>query len=159
MMVEVDASQEDPKFIIKRISQGNEELERKNELRDSIVIYKNERKPGVPTAISPSDETVDFTGATLKAGDFNSSYSNAFHAASHWQVAVSTDFEKPIFDSWKQYENWYYKENRQKDDDLTDEKTNRLKPNTTYYWRVRYRDQNLNWSDWSNTASFTTNNE
>ena len=157
VMVEVDASQEDPKFTIKRISQGNEELERKNELRDSLVIYKKERKPGAPSVISPNNETVNFTGTTLKAGDFTSSFGNAFHAASHWQVAESNDFEKPIFDSWKQFENWYYKENRQKDDDLTDEKTNRLKPNTTYYWRVRYRDQNLNWSDWSQTATFKTN--
>lgn len=112
----------------------------------------------LPRAISPNEETVSFTGTVLKAGTFNSDFNNAFHAASHWQISVSPDFKKPIFDSWKQYENWYYKENRQKDDDLTDEESNRLKPNTTYYWRVRYRDQNLNWSNWSNTASFKTNN-
>jgi len=158
VMVEVDGSQEDPRFTIKRISQGNEELERKNELRDSIVIYKKERKPMAPTAISPKNETVDFIGTTLKAGQFSSTFNNAFHAASQWQIAESNDFEKPILDSWKQYENWYYKENRQKNDDLTDEKTNRLKSGTTYYWRVRYRDQNLNWSDWSKTATFTTKN-
>lgn len=158
VMVEVDGSQEDPKFTIKRISQGNEELVRKNELRDSLVIYKKERRPGAPSVISPNNETVNFTGTTLKAGNFNSSFGNAFHAASHWQIAENNDFEKTIFDSWKQYENWYYKENRQKDDDLTDEKTKRLKPGTTYYWRVRYRDQNLNWSDWSHTASFKTTN-
>ena len=47
-------------------------------------------------------------------------------------------------------------ENRQKDDNLTDEKVKRLSPNTFYFWRVRYRDQNLNWSDWSDVLTFTT---
>ena len=92
----------------------------------------------------------------LKAGEFSSAHHASFHAASHWQVSESKDFEKLTLDSWKQFENWYYKENRQENDDLTDEKTKRLKPNTNYYWRVRYRDQNLNWSDWSPTVSFKT---
>ena len=92
----------------------------------------------------------------LKAGEFSSPLSGAFLAAAHWQVSETKDFEKLALDSWKQYENWYYEEDRQKNDDLTDEKTKRLKPATTYYWRVRYRDQNLNWSDWSETASFKT---
>ena len=57
----------------------------------------------------------------------------------------------------KQFENWYYKEDRQKRDDLTDEHIYRLEKNKKYYWRVRYRDQHLNWSDWSNISSFMTN--
>jgi calcineurin-like phosphoesterase family protein/purple acid phosphatase-like protein len=156
VMLEVDGSQEDPKFTVKRISRGNQEHFRANEQRDNITVWKNERKPETPKTISPHNETVEITGALLKAGEFSSTFKDTFHAASHWQVATSKDFSKPIFDSWKQYENWYYKENRQKDDDLSDEKTNRLKSNMTYYWRVRYRDQNLNWSDWSNIATFTT---
>ena len=154
VMLEVDGSQEDPKFTVKRISRGNQEHFRANEQRDNITVWKNERKPETPKTISPNNETVEITGALLNAGEFSSTFKGAFHAASHWQVATSKDFAKPIFDSWKQYENWYYRENRQKDDDLSDEKTNRLKPNTTYYWRVRYRDQNLNWSDWSDSAIF-----
>ncbi len=156
VMVEVDGSATDPKFTVKRISRGNQEHFRNNELRDNITVWKKERKPNAPQPISPNNSEVKITGAMLKASAFKSTYDGAFHAAAHWQVALSKDFSKPVFDSWKQHENWYYKENRQKDDDLTDEKTNRLKPNKTYYWRVRYRDQNLNWSDWSTTASFTT---
>jgi hypothetical protein len=156
VMVEVDGSKEDPKFTIKRISRGNQGKYRANELRDSITIWKKERKPMAPTAISPRDETVEIAGVMLMGGEFNSTFKDAFHAASHWQVATSKNFAKPIFDSWKQHENWYYKENRQQDDDLSDEKTNRLKHNMTYYWRVRYRDQNLNWSDWSTTETFRT---
>ncbi len=156
VMVEVDGSQDDPKFTLKRISRGNTVNPRNNEQTDSITVWKKERKPLTPEAVSPEGKEMEITGIVLKAGNFKSNFNNAFHAASHWQISESNDFKKLAFNSWKQYENWYYKEDRQKDDDLTDEKINRLKPKTTYYWRVRYRDQNLNWSNWSNVLSFKT---
>tara|TARA_R110000868_G_scaffold34421_1_gene124318 strand:- start:14150 stop:15739 length:1590 start_codon:yes stop_codon:yes gene_type:complete len=156
VMVEVDGDRDNPNFTIKRISRGNEKKLRNNDRTDSITVYKTERKPLAPIAMSPNNETVPISGTVLKAGNFKSSFDATFHAASQWQIAEKRSFEKPIFDSWKQYENWYYLEDRQRDDDLTDEETKRLHPNTTYYWRVRYRDQNLNWSDWSQTLSFTT---
>ncbi|MBM1105082.1 fibronectin type III domain-containing protein [Aurantibacter crassamenti] len=156
VMVSVDGDRKNPKFTIKRISRGNTIEHRENELRDSITIWRNERKPNTPEAISPVKSDIGITNVVFKAGEFKSSYSGTFHAASHWQISSTKSFEKPAFDRWKQHENWYYKENRQKDDDLTDEEIKRLKPNTTYYWRVRYRDQNLNWSDWSSVKNFKT---
>jgi hypothetical protein len=157
VLVEIDANEANPKFTIKRISRGNKAHPRDNELRDSITIFRNTRKPQTPTTIvPPNGKTVAITGTLLKAGPFKSEHQKAFHAAAHWQVSESEDFDKLTFEKWKQHENWYYKENRQKDDDLTDEITDRLRSNTTYYWRVRYRDQNLNWSDWSKTAHFNT---
>ncbi len=156
VMIEVDGSAEDPKFTLKRISRGNEGKFRENELRDSITIWKKERRPEVPEDLSPNNETVGIADNLLKAGKFQSTVRGAFHAASHWQVATNKEFDKLVMDNWKQFENWYYEEDRQKNDDLTDEKIKRLQPGTTYYWRVRYRDQHLNWSDWSETASFKT---
>ncbi|MEO1010447.1 MAG: fibronectin type III domain-containing protein [Bacteroidota bacterium] len=157
VLVQVDGNPQDPKFTIKRISRGNGEKFRDNELRDSITIWKNYKKPDTPKTVSPADgKSVAITGAMLMANPFSSPFPGAFHAASQWQLALTKDFKNPILDHWKQHENWYYKENRQMNDDLTDEKTERLKPGTTYYWRVRYRDQNLNWSNWSQTASFKT---
>ena len=157
VMVEVDANKNNPKFTIKRISRGNNKIGVKNNvLTDSITVWKKDRKPNTPVIAKGTLNKVPFMGAVLKAGVFSSDYKGAFHAASHWQVSEKEDFKHLAFDSWKQYEDWYYKENRQKNDDLTDEKTNRLNPNTTYYWRVRYRDQNLNWSDWSQTQTFIT---
>ena len=44
----------------------------------------------------------------------------------------------------------------QANDDLTDELIENLAPNTAYYWRVRYRDRGLVWSDWSEPISFQT---
>ncbi|ALJ03738.1 metallophosphoesterase [Pseudalgibacter alginicilyticus] len=156
VVVEVDANKENPKFTIKRISRGNQNNIKNNEVSDTLVVYKKERLPMTPVAISPNNSVMSISGIVLKAGDFKSDFNNAFHAASNWQVCENEYFEDLVIDSWKQFENWYYLENRQKDDDLTDEKIKRLKPNTNYYWRVRYRDQNLNWSDWSQTLTFKT---
>ncbi|MRI01245.1 metallophosphoesterase [Kriegella sp. EG-1] len=157
VMISVDGNRIDPKFTIKRISRGNTNVYRENELTDSITVWRKERKPSKPKALSPAREIVAVSNVIFKADQFKSSYSGAFHAASHWQISESESFDKPAFDRWKQHENWYYKENRQKDDDLSDEKIKRLKANTKYYWRVRYRDQNLNWSDWSEIKNFKTN--
>ncbi|MDN5215359.1 fibronectin type III domain-containing protein [Fulvivirgaceae bacterium BMA12] len=157
VILEVEADQKNPKFTLKRISQGNyADGLRDNEIRDSITIFKNPIKPQAPESISPNNETLPINGVVLKAGTFQSKSQKTFHAASNWQVATDPGFEKPVINSWKQFENWYYKENRQKNDDLSDEKLHRLAPNTTYYWRVRYRDQNLNWSDWSKIQTFKT---
>jgi hypothetical protein len=157
VLVEVDGSKEDTKFTIKRISRGNTKEFKNNIVTDSITIYKNEKKPLKPIAVTPNNSFVSITKTILKASEFESSFKNVFHAASNWQVATDKGFTSVIFDSWKQFENWYYKENRQKDDDLTDEEiTKLLTPNTTYYWRVRYRDQYLNWSNWSEVATFKT---
>lgn len=158
VMVEVDANHEQPKFTIKRISRGNENIFRDNEKTDQITIYAKKHKPEAPEVISPKDHTISVSGNVLKAGEFSSSFDGAYHAASHWQIATDTDFSKVVRDSWKQSENWYYLEDRQKGDDLTDEPTKRLQANTTYFWRVRYRDQHLNWSDWSTIQTFKTKN-
>ena len=156
VMVEVDGDETDPKLTVKRISRGNEFGFKDNELSDNLTVWKNERKPDTPQLKFPVNETVDSIGLILKASAFSSTYADALHGAAHWQIATDSDFIKPVFNSWKQHENWYYKEDRQKEDDLTDEKSIRLRANKNYFWRVRYRDQNLNWSDWSEVASFMT---
>jgi hypothetical protein len=50
----------------------------------------------------------------------------------------------------------YFNEDLQAADDLTDEQILNLTPSTTYFWRVRYRDKYLKWSEWSDTLSFST---
>ena len=132
---------------------------RDNEVSDSITVYRNNILPKKPNSNYPKGEEVDFKGFVLKADAFYSKTAKAFHGASQWQIATTDNFEKPVFDSWKQFENWYYKVDRQKDDNLTDEKVHRLKADTYYFWRVRYRDQYLNWSPWSETANFKTSKE
>ena len=79
------------------------------------------------------------------------------HGQSHWQVTtLQNGFSSPVAESWQNYENWYFEINTQDGDDLTDEKIEGLQENTDYIWRVRYRDREMNWSNWSNVASFST---
>lgn len=157
VMVSVDTDPNDPKMTLKRISRGNiKDGIKDNEVTDSVTVYKISQKPKTPKALSPNGEGIDNINVELKANTFEGTREGAFHAASQWQVAKTKDFEKPVHDSWKQHQNWYYQENRQKNDDLTDEMAKRLEPKTNYYWRVRYRDQYLNWSDWSEAVMFRT---
>ena len=66
------------------------------------------------------------------------------------------DFTNLIFDSWKQYENWYFDINTQANDNLIDEEIDYLEPNSNYCWRVRFRDRSLAWSEWSLPIPFYT---
>ena len=47
-------------------------------------------------------------------------------------------------------------ENTQESDNLIDEEVNLLEGNTSYCWRVRYRDKGLAWSEWSEIIEFET---
>ncbi|UGU15684.1 fibronectin type III domain-containing protein [Sinomicrobium kalidii] len=160
VMVEVAPGEGNPKFTVKRISRGNQYRKKDNELTDSITVWRYGKAPATPEGVYPAGKNVDPEELVLKASGFKSDRKGAFHAASNWQISTTPGFSDMVVDSWKQYENRYYNENRQAGDDLTDEKIYRLlKPGTTYYWRVRYRDQNLNWSKWSPVRSFVTNRE
>ncbi|GLB51310.1 hypothetical protein NBRC110019_03490 [Neptunitalea chrysea] len=155
VMVAVDPNDGNPKFTVKRVSRGNELNPENNVITDSITIYKNAINPEKPMAVSPKGK-VDTLKPLLTASVFKSDNDQAFHAASQWQVSESDDFEKTIFNSWKQFEDWYYDQNLQKGDDLKDEIALNLKPGKTYYWRVRYRDQFLQWSEWSEVIKIST---
>ncbi|MCF6308265.1 MAG: fibronectin type III domain-containing protein [Flavobacteriaceae bacterium] len=146
----------DPRFIVKRISRGNEENFRDNEITDSLTIRLNSYLINAPLGLFPNNEEVNPECVILKANVFSSEETGAFHGQSHWQIANDCDFSNPIAESWKNFENYYFEENTQEDDDLTDEKFEGLTENNSYCWRVRYRDRELNWSDWSTPLSFTT---
>ena len=146
----------DPQITIKRISRGNKFAARDNDIRDSLVIRKNVKSVAPPYPVFPVNEMVSPDCVMLKATGF-SSMENSVHGQSHWQVtAQENDFASPVKDQWKNYENWYDQTDTQAGDDLTDEAITNLAENTTYWWRVRYRDREFNWSDWSAMATFTT---
>jgi hypothetical protein len=157
VLATIDPNKENPSFTLKRISRGNNVQFRNNELRDSITVFKKTIQPYQPFLNDFSKEGQPIYKMKLIANSFKSDKKDAFHAASNWQVSITEDFSQTVYNSWKQYENWYYKINRQKDDDLTDEILNRkLSDATLYYVRVRYRDQFLNWSNWSKVKTFKT---
>lgn len=160
VMVDVDPNDGDPMLTVRRYGRGNENFKADNDLRDSLTVWKFDKKPSIPSILSPANNaTISPANVVLKATPFNSDFINAEHGATQWQVSETEDFAKPVVDRWKQFEDWYFYENRQADDDLTDESIVLLKPGKTYFARVRYRDKSLNWSEWSTATSFTTASE
>ncbi|MEZ4891728.1 MAG: hypothetical protein R2778_01790 [Saprospiraceae bacterium] len=155
VMVEV-TDDADPKVTIKRISRGDQDTIIDNRLTDSLTIRLN---PGIvhkPVAIAPIDGVAPEC-VTLEASEFSSPNPDASHGQSHWQVSTfDNGFNNPVAESWKNFENWYFEVDTQAGDDLTDEDISGLEPFTTYIWRVRYRDREMNWSDWSFPGIFTT---
>ena len=155
VMMEVSAGA-DPAFRLRRLSRGNEDLARDNELRDEMTVRTNNAGPSTPAALSPSDgETADEGGLFVA-----STYSDPdgdLHGGSHFQVASDCDdWSAPLADHWIQHLNEYGGEDLQAGDDLADTVIEGLLPGLEACWRVRYRDRGLAWSEWSEPASFRT---
>ena len=156
VFLEVDAGN-NPKFTLKRLSVGDDVISKTNSLEDSVTIRLNNSSPNIPLGIFPtSSDTVNPSCLILLADDFIDQDGD-LHGASQWQISnTCNDFTAPVFDSWKQYENWYFDVNTQVNDVLTDELVTNLNGSTNYCWRVRYRDRSLAWSNWSTPISFRT---
>ena len=148
---------ESPEFTVSRISRGDQDEVQDNILTDKLTVRKESSQVLRPEAISPiGDEGIPPECITLKANSFIS-FDSIAHAQSHWQVTtLEKGFNEPIVESWKNFENWYYDIDTQAEDDLTDEQLEPLSEFTEYLWRVRYRDNELNWSEWSLPLEFKT---
>jgi acid phosphatase type 7 len=152
VLIETKAGQ-DPQFKIKRFSRGDDLVFKNNALTDNIIVKKNEFAPKKPMGLFPF-AVISSNCVTLKASTFDDAGDT--HQATQWQVSSTCSFINPQIDIWKQNTNWYNEVNTQANDDLTDQTINNLQPNSSYCWRVRYRDQYLKWSDWSAPINFTT---
>ena len=148
---------DDPRIVIKRIGRGDQDMVVDNELRDSLSIRLLDGLVEVPSPLYPVEVEVIPECVTLLATAFTSPNEQALHGQSHWQVTtLENGFDEPVAESWKNFENWYFEIDTQEGDDLSDEVIHGLDEFTTYYWRVRYRDREMNWSDWSTPVTFTT---
>ena len=169
VIMEVDAG-DDPKFRLRRINRGNNYFERDNEVMDDITIRRYNNEPEVPSPIAPSDgqTQVDPDLVELRASVFSDS-DGGTHLESQFQLTkIQGDYVNPVIDRWIRFENWFmvegadggesgsYSVNTVEDPDISKVSVAYLDGLTTYYWRVRYRDSGLGWSDWSDEFSFTT---
>lgn len=156
VLVEVDAGA-DPNFTLKRFSIGDEFTTKDNTLEDLIQVYRYGNAPMQPTAFFPTASNNVSPDCVVLKGDPYFDADGEKHRDTHWQVSTDCgDWSAPLVDSWHQHQNWYNEMDTQAGDDLTDEQVNGLQPNTSYCWRVRYRDESLKWSEWSAPESFTT---
>ena len=157
VVMEVEAGNA-PKFSLKRVSRGNVNTPLNNVLRDSFFIKRYNSVPSKPMGISPiANSMLNPSCPILLKGNAYADGDGDLHGASQWQISTDANFSTLIYDKWKQFQDWYNNVDLQASDDLTDEEvTDMLAPNTTYFWRVRYRDQSLGWSAWSDAMTFST---
>lgn len=152
VLINVEAG-DDPLFTIRRYSRGDQDVIIDNVLRDSLTLITNDIKPKTPINIFPDGDTLLSYCVTLKASDFYGDEDT--HQATHWQVSESQDFDLDLIaEEWRQNENFYNEINTQANDDLTDQEMQDINSTDTLFWRVRYRNQNLEWSNWSVPTTF-----
>jgi hypothetical protein len=155
VVVEVEAG-DDPQFRLRRVSRGNETVPRDNEVRDDMTVRRDNNPPDTPTGVFPVGAEVN-PDCMLFSGSEYSDQDADTHGGTQWQVALTcNDFASPIVDHWEQHENWYGGVDTQAGNSLEEEEVTELSPETSYCWRVRYRDQGLRWSGWSTPKPFET---
>jgi len=156
MWVDVTAG-EDPNFKITRYSQGSDPNKFSgNSVIDEFKFKSKNIRPEKPQINSHKSKTKKFSDQlVLKASPYQDDDKDS-HLESEWQIQEQMKDEwKEIYDKWARFENWYNKVNKNKDIDLTQHQV----PKATLYYgnsyrcRVRYRDNALGWSDWSDWYS------
>ncbi len=111
----------------------------------SAAVYAYTNSPPIkPECVLPIDGAEDMKlPFSLTATDF-SDPDNDTHQSSRWQVSIDDAFEYASIDRTTP--------------GTTSTMLDRgaLVSNTTYYWRVQYRDSAGDWSEWSDAQEFTT---
>lgn len=140
---------DDPRFTMRRISRGNDDQPRDNEVRDEVTIRRDNTAPDTPAA-QAADPACGTPAQMLASAYFD--VDGDPQQASHWQVSADCeDFGAVDHEVWRQSEDWWFGENLMLGHDLEAEAVSL--PPGDYCWRVRYRDAGLEWSDWSSPAS------
>ena len=104
--------------------------------------------PEKPALLSPADGSTDVSVTpTLRTGPFLSNLAGVTHAATQWQVGtMAGDFSGGLV----------LDEESSSDFLAKDVPADILDNSATYYWRVRFRDSNGVYSQWSDAWAFTT---
>ena len=112
----------------------------------SITVTVTTFKPDAPALSSPTDGLTDVSlTPDLQTGNFSDPDAGDTHAQSQWQMSTESDFSSLLLDITTPSH-------------LTSLRVPQsiLDEGTTYYWRVRFYDNNLAASDWAETYSFTS---
>jgi len=129
-------------------------------LDDFSVTFLN-AQPERPEAVYPRDVQVDQKAVTLLGSPFSDADGD-FHLSSHWQVTETPgDYTDPVIDAWgneTRFQNIWGDEDTQAGADIAAYTAN-LQYDTSYSWRVRYRDEHFAWSEWSEEASFSVGSD
>jgi hypothetical protein len=165
-MIDVTAGS-DPSFRLRRLSRGNEYVSKNNTLSDEITIRRYNTPPDKPQALLPNPASGDQNAASVEliGSSFNDPDGDTLLEAQYQVTETLGDWSNLITDDWRRIENWYrpangdgwYSENNVTDSQIEDIYLNETLPGCRdVYWRVRYRDSALAWSEWSDPQQFHT---
>ncbi len=131
-----------------------------NKLIDSFHRTLGQAKPTKPSLLNTfaGDQELPIT---LSSSAYATTTTELYNST-QFQVSQNAQFTNPELDKLRDFENFYGSAGRP--DSTTDQNkgvdifkcllgANSL-PNGTHYARVRHRDRNLEWSDWSDAVSF-----
>jgi len=151
-------------YLARSYTLGNKSVTFNNELFDQFFRNKaDETPPDTPSLLSPADGAFSRPPFFLQASPYSGHYDQL---SSQFQITTTRgDYSHVVIDRIRDFEDIYYDSgppyykpiDQNKGIDLTKYMITGIgvKNGTTYYWRVRYRDRNLQWSDWSEERSFT----
>lgn len=135
---------------------GNQNDPRNSELMDRWHKIKNQKRPNTPT--------IDNWIVANESIQFNTSQFSGLDAimSVQFQVIEHTENSRIVMDSLVHWKNSYGIDSDFRPIDKNDHtnlyqttiKTALLSSDKNYLFHVRYRDQNLKWSGWSNSVSF-----
>lgn len=152
----LDIDVDNKSFQAKTFSFGNSNRPVINELVDEFHLKLNQAKPSTPTALGIENQTV-LVASPMVGADVAQTC--------HFQVtAQSGNYAAPLInkeqDEYNIYDDTrapnYTPINRNANLDISklNAATFGLTTGQTYYYRVRYRDENLKWSSWSLEKAF-----
>ncbi|MEG1230668.1 MAG: metallophosphoesterase family protein, partial [Flavobacterium sp.] len=159
-IIEVDVA--NGKVDIESYSIGGIYTQKDNVLIDSFHRYKNKPKPQKPVITNTFSAPVTLP-LTLNGSAF-SSPANELLNTTQFLVSKAADFSVIEKEFYRDYENWFGKEGNGNPDvtknlnagvDITKATfaANSI-TNGVYYVKTRYRDRNMEWSDWSDVKQF-----
>lgn len=154
-IVEIDVAQKS--MVTSMYSLGNASLARDSERMDQWHRKLLQTRPETPVTFEPGqlNPTVVLHTSLYRGADSLMTV--------RLQVSESPDFKKTLIDTLVHWKNVYEVDadfnpiDRNAGLDLTRLAfgKSRFAAASTYHYRVKYRDQNLKWSDWSNTTAFS----
>jgi hypothetical protein len=132
-----------------------------NELIDSFYRKPDVAPPPKPYLITQPGDSVSLP-YTFVSSPYNTVTSEPLNST-QFQISSGSDFLNPLVDQIRDYENLYGNTGSpdfkpvdiNKNINILDYEIGKNKlPNGTYYIRVRHRDRNIEWSEWSDPIEF-----
>ncbi len=158
----IDVDVINKKFSVDAYSIGSRNTVKDNVLVDSFHRYKNLASPDKPSIVSnlstPITQPVEISGSAYTTTTDQKLNTTQF------LISKSPDFTTIDKEFYRDFENLFGKLNGREDEsadlnrgmDITKIKLDKdMLSNGTYYIKARYRDENLEWSPWSDVQKFT----